>query len=113
MQRTTDYEWRLAELMARNGMHNSTDLSPHLENRGIVLSSAQIWRLVTQRPERLSLPLLAALCDIFHCTAADIITVSAEDSTAKKTVNQVIDLNAAGSRARPRRARVLRDDDGA
>lgn len=110
MQRATDYAWNLAELMARNAMHNSTDLAPHLANRGIALSSAQIWRLVTQRPERLSLPLLAALCDIFHCTPAELITVTAHDAAVKKAVNQVVDLNATASHARPRRARVIHDD---
>lgn len=110
MQRTADYTWNLAELMARNGMHNSTDLAPHLANRGITLSSAQIWRLVTQRPERLSLPLLAALCDIFHCTAAELVTVTAHDAAARKVVNQVVDMNTTASHARPRRARIIRDD---
>jgi len=28
MKRDVDYRWRLAELMARDGMHNSTDLAP-------------------------------------------------------------------------------------
>ncbi|MEJ6554343.1 helix-turn-helix transcriptional regulator [Microbacterium esteraromaticum] len=111
MRRTADYAWNLAELMARNGMHNSTDLAPHLNNHGLTMSSAQIWRLVTQRPERLSLPLLAALCDIFHCTPADLITVSAQDATnTKKVVNQVMDFKGPVSQARPRRARILRDE---
>ena len=30
MKREIDYRWRLAELMAARGMHNSTDLSPRL-----------------------------------------------------------------------------------
>jgi DNA-binding Xre family transcriptional regulator len=112
MRRTADYSWNLAELMARNAMHNSTDLSPHLVSRGIELSAAQIWRLVTQRPERLSLPLLAALCDIFNCTPADLISVTANDAVApiKRAVGESLDLSAPTSRARPRRARVLRDD---
>jgi hypothetical protein len=28
MKREVDYTWRLAELMAAHGMHNSTDLIP-------------------------------------------------------------------------------------
>lgn len=27
-----DYRWHVAELMARNGMHNTTDLAPRLRN---------------------------------------------------------------------------------
>nr|WP_081626437.1 helix-turn-helix transcriptional regulator [Microbacterium sp. 77mftsu3.1] len=111
MRRKADYTWNLAELMARNSMHNSTDLAPHLVNRGIDLSPAQIWRLVTQRPERLSLPLLAALCDIFNCSPAELISVHSEDaSTIRKAVNEVANLRSTPGKARPRRARVLRDD---
>ena len=35
MKRDVDYTWRLAELMAAHGMHNSTDLIPRLAERGI------------------------------------------------------------------------------
>ena len=52
--------------MAAHGLFNATDLEPLLAERGISLSSVQVWRLVTQTPERLSLPVLAALCDIFE-----------------------------------------------
>jgi DNA-binding Xre family transcriptional regulator len=107
--RAVDYQWHLAELMARNAMHNTTDLASHLTERGIILSASQVYRLVTNRPERISLPILSALCDIFGCTPAELITVTAENAKpAKKIVNsQVSDLN---TQARPRRARVVRDD---
>ena len=41
----------------------------------------QVWRLVTQTPERLSLPVLAALCDIFEVTPAQLIATRAENVT--------------------------------
>ena len=65
MKRTVDYTWRLAELMAARGLHNTTDLMPLLAERDITLSRPQVYRLVNQRPERMSLQVLAALCDIF------------------------------------------------
>ena len=34
MKRDVDYTWRLAELMAAHGMHNSTDLVPTSVNAG-------------------------------------------------------------------------------
>ena len=34
MKRRVDYTWRLAELMAARGMHNSTELIPLLAERG-------------------------------------------------------------------------------
>ena len=72
MKRQVDYTWRLAELMAAAGMHNSTDLIPRLAERGIELSRPQVYRVVHQRPERVSLQLMAALCDIFSCGVEDL-----------------------------------------
>lgn len=84
MKRDTDYRWRLSELMASRGLHNSTDLGPLLRERGIDLSSSQVYRLVTQVPERVSLKILAALCDIFSCSPDDLITVTAQDAKSSE-----------------------------
>lgn len=67
------YDWRLRELMASQGIFSTTKLSPLLEERGIHLSSSQVYRLVTAKPERLSLNILVALMDILNCTADDLI----------------------------------------
>ncbi|HZE03337.1 MAG TPA: helix-turn-helix transcriptional regulator [Pseudonocardiaceae bacterium] len=80
MKRNVDYQWRLGELMARRGLRNSTDLAPLLHERGIDLSPSQVYRVVTQRPERVTLKLVAALCDIFGCGPEDLITVTAADT---------------------------------
>jgi hypothetical protein len=77
MKRQVSYQWRLRETMAAAGMFAANDLEPHLRDRGITLSSVQVWRLVTQTPERLSLPVLAALCDIFDCPTDLIATKAA------------------------------------
>ncbi|AQZ62931.1 unnamed protein product [[Actinomadura] parvosata subsp. kistnae] len=69
-----DYEWRLREIMAARGMFNTTDLRPLLIERGITLSATQIWRLVTEKPERLSVKVLVALIDILGCPMEDLIT---------------------------------------
>ena len=57
---------------------------PRLANRGITLSVSQVHRLVTGTPERLSLPVLAALCDILQVTPDDLITVTAQPSPPAK-----------------------------
>jgi len=85
MKRKVDYTWRLAELMAIRGLHNTTDLIPLLAERDITLSRPQVYRLVNQRPERMSLQVVAALCDIFACTPADLLTTTAADVRARKT----------------------------
>ncbi len=112
MKREVDYQWHLAEVMARHGLHNSTDLVGLLHQRGITLSSSQVYRLVTQRPERASLKVLAALCDIFDCELVDLVTVTACDAAPRKRASgqtsNVVDLNQT---IRPKRARVVRDSD--
>ena len=116
MKRQVSYTWRLAELMAARGMHNSTELIPLLVERGIQLSRPQVYRVVHQRPERVSLQLIAALCDILSCGVDDLLTVTATDVRRRKASSSsptapapnVVELNKV---VRPRRARVLSDDD--
>lgn len=69
MIRKMGYDWHLRQLMATHGMFQTSDLLPLLEERGIHLSREQVYRLVTQPPQRLSMDTLAALCDILGCGA--------------------------------------------
>lgn len=105
MKRSVGYRWRLREVMAANGLWKTSDLGPLLAERGVGLSSAQIYRLVARTPERLSLRTLAALCDIFSCTTDDLVECFVGPVPKKKTQppGSVVDLAAVG---RPRRARV-------
>jgi DNA-binding Xre family transcriptional regulator len=115
VKRQVDYAWRLAEIMAAHDMHNSTDLMPRLAERGIELSRPQVYRIVHQRPERMSLQLLAALCDIFGCGLEDLLTVTATDVRRKKAASSTTtappNVVALNKSVRPRRARVIRNDD--
>jgi DNA-binding Xre family transcriptional regulator len=54
--------------MAAYNLWKTTDLIPLLRERGVTLSTAQVYRLVAEQPERLSMRLLVALCDILDCT---------------------------------------------
>jgi hypothetical protein len=56
-----DYRWHLRQVMAARGMFATTDLLAPLSQRGITLASSQVYRLVTDRPERLSLKILLAV----------------------------------------------------
>lgn len=111
MNRDVGYGWHLAELMARHGMHNSTDLAPLLRERGIDLSPSQVYRIVTQRPERVSLMLLSALGDIFNCGPEDLVTFTAANATktrkAAAAQTNVVKMSRALA---PPRARIVRDD---
>lgn len=107
MRRQVRYRWRLRELMAERGMFTTTELGPLLVERGIALSGSQVHRLVTGVPERLSLAVLAALCDILEVTPADLIVTEAVNAAppAAAAAAGVSDLAAR----RPTRARLTPD----
>jgi DNA-binding Xre family transcriptional regulator len=100
------YVWRLRTLMAERGMFSTTDIRPLLAERGIALSPAQVYRLVTGTPERLNLDVLAALCDILGCTPNDLIDVGSQE--AAKPVRQRAQAGKPAPDIKPTRARVTR-----
>ncbi len=80
--------WNLRKLMAAADMFQTTDLGPLLAERGIHLSREQVFRLVTQPPQRLSMDTLAALCDILGCTPNDLIEVEAVNAEVRKAAGE-------------------------
>ena len=101
-----DYRWHLRKVMADRGMFATTDLIGPLAQRGIGLSSSQVYRLVVERPERLSLKVLMALLDILGCSMDDLVEPVAAVTPGRKA-------RAAGGGAgvgglRPKRARITR-----
>jgi hypothetical protein len=98
--------------MAANGMFHTTDIHPHLAERGIDLSPVQVYRLVAQTPERLNLAVLAALCDILGCTAADLFepTVETRSGRAHKAAAGG-EIPAPPVARRPKRARIVGNDE--
>ena len=113
MNRKMGYRWLLREQMAEHGLWKTTELAPLLAERSIQLSSAQIYRLVTHTPERLSLDVLAALCDILDCDPNDLIAIetTATPNAATATGENLGDVTELRASSRPRRARVHRPDD--
>ena len=110
MARKLDYRWHLRQVMADRGMFATTDLIDPLARRGIQLSSSQVYRLVVERPERLSLKILMALLDILDCTMSELIEPVAAGGQAR-TAKAVGDGAEAGiGGLRPTRARITRVD---
>src|SRR5665811_2263618 len=114
-KRKVSYQWRLREVMAENKMYATTELVPLLAERGIILSASQVHRLVTSTPERLSLPVLAALCDIFAIDASDLIPTDATSLGVRRAAAS--DRPARPTRSnpgigelRPVRARIVRPE---
>ncbi len=109
MARKLDYRWLLRQVMASRDMFQTTDLIDPLAERGISLSSSQVYRLVTERPERLSLKILMALLDILDCTMDVLIEPASDTNVAAKPKKRAA---AGGSGAegigdlRPKRARI-------
>ncbi len=102
------YDWLLRERMAERGMWKTTELAPLLAERGIELSAAQIYRLVTHTPERLSLVVLAALCDILDCGPGDLIVPRVVEAlTGQRAVGaDLADVTELRRLRPPRRARI-------
>jgi hypothetical protein len=102
-----DYRWNLRQVMAARGMFATTDLIGPLEQRGIRLSSSQVYRLVAERPERPSLKVLMALLDILGCAMEDLVEPVAAATPARKAVATSKREPGIGG-LRPKRARVTR-----
>lgn len=103
---TIGYEWRLREQMAAAGLFSTTKLIPLLEERGVHLSSSQIYRLVTDKPERLNLSVLVALTDILKCTADDLIVKV--DLGHAREIDQAVNGDSASAAIRDRGLRPQR-----
>ena len=99
------YRWNLRKVMADHGMFATTDLIGPLAQRGIRLSSSQVYRLVVERPERLSLKVLMALLDILDCSMEDLIEPFAPAGTTG-TRKKATGAEASVGDLRPRRARI-------
>ncbi|MFC9964473.1 helix-turn-helix domain-containing protein [Nocardia ignorata] len=98
------FDWRLRDLMADQHLFQTSDLVPLLAERGIVLSREQVYRLVTQPPQRMSMDTLVALCDILTCTPNDLIEPKVINQQQRKTA----DGETAPTPITPRRSVVRR-----
>lgn len=110
MARKLDYRWHLRQVMASRGMFATTDLIAPLAQRGITLSSSQVYRLVTERPERLSLKVLMALLDILDATMAELVEPIATATPSSRSKAAAGGGDAGVGDLRPKRARITRAD---
>jgi Cro/C1-type HTH DNA-binding domain len=107
MTRKLDYQWHLRQVIAARGMFATTDLIEPLAERGIHLSSSQVYRLVAERPERLSLKVLMALLDILDTTMDQLIEPVAASEPVRRS-KAVGGAEAGVGDLRPKRARITR-----
>src|ERR1700739_1228118 len=95
-----DYVWHLRMKMAEKGMFSTTDLQPHLADRGVSLSREQIYRMVTGQPQRMSMHTLVAVCAILHRTPSDLIDHQTPEPATRKAAGQANSTVTAMSSAR-------------
>jgi DNA-binding Xre family transcriptional regulator len=84
MNVTAEYHWHLRRLMADRGLFSTTSLRPLLAERGVQLSASQVYRLVTEKPERLSIATLVALVGVLGCTMDELIEIVPANAAASK-----------------------------
>jgi hypothetical protein len=104
-----DYRWHLRQVMATRSMFATTDLIEPLAQRGIRLSSSQVYRLVVERPERLSLKILMALLDILGCAMLDLVEPVPAAKPARKARTASGEEAGVGGLC-PKRARITSVD---
>jgi DNA-binding Xre family transcriptional regulator len=95
MTRKMGYRWHLRQLMAAREMFQTSDLVPLLAERGVMLSREQVFRLVTQPPQRLSMDTLAALCDILDCRPNDLIEIAVAHEQVRKVAGKAARADAS------------------
>ena len=112
MTRKMGVRWHLREVMATRGMFSTTDLIGPLAERGVELSREQVFRLVTQQPERLNVYTLAALCDVLECSVGDLIEPVTERRAERKAVGSPEERATRKVREglRPVRSRIVDPD---
>jgi DNA-binding Xre family transcriptional regulator len=99
-------QWHLRQVMATRNLFATSDLVPLLAERGIILSREQVFRLVTQQPQRLSMDILAALCDILDVGVGDLI----EPLVVNENIRQSATGNASAAAPTVRRTTIRRPD---
>jgi DNA-binding Xre family transcriptional regulator len=105
MTRKMGIRWHLRELMAARGMFQTSELIAPLAERGVELSREQVYRLVTQQPERINVYTLAALCDLLDCGVGDLIEPVVERAQRRKSATAG-GRGAVRAGLRAKRARV-------
>jgi len=93
---TISYDWRIRQVMAERGLFMTSDLIAPLRQRNVVLSNAQIYRIVTTKPKRINVDVLMAICDVLECNPADLL-VNTLLPGSKKFVASASGTPAVGS----------------
>lgn len=85
--------WALREVAFARGIIKTTDLWRALDQHGVTLSRPQVYRLMVETPDRLSLRVLAGLCIVLDCSPEDLLVKTADTQPPEprlRAVNQAL-----------------------
>lgn len=68
-------EWRLNVVMSERRIKTITELKRRLDAIGVGISSAQLGRVVWERPQKINIELLEGLVTVLECEVSDILKV--------------------------------------
>lgn len=111
MTRTVSMKWNIRQVMAKQGIFQTSELVPLLKERGIHLTRQYVHRVVTNAPQRINTDLLAALCDILDCTAADLLQLEAAETKTLSVPKAIGEKGPGIGDLRPVRAKIRRPGD--
>ncbi len=77
-------EWKLLIAMSKKRIRKVVELKRLLSEHGVEISSQQLGRLVSGKPQRLNMELLEGLMTVLDCSINDLIEVYEEDSKPSK-----------------------------
>lgn len=69
-------EWRLNVVMSERRIKTVSELKRRLDDAGICISSAQLGRVVWERPKKINIELLEGLLTVLECDVSDILKVA-------------------------------------
>lgn len=77
--------WRVRIRMAECGLRSTRALQRRLRQEGVVISEAQLGRVINRVPASISTRLLEALCDVLACAPGDLLIIPGRASCVSPT----------------------------
>jgi DNA-binding Xre family transcriptional regulator len=78
-----DLEWRLNVVMSERRIKTITELKRRLDAIDVHISSAQLGRVVWERPQKINIDLLEGLVTVLDCDVSEILRKSGASDNGK------------------------------
>ena len=111
MTRTVSMKWNIRQVMAKQGIFQTSELVPLLKERGIHLTRQYVGGGVAGAPERVNADLLAAVCDVLGWAAAGLLQLEAAETKTLSVPKAIGEKGPGIGDLRPVRAKIRRPGD--